>query len=110
MNQEHHRFGVVECFWVVVPLLVTIPIFCTIFLFLLAKGQCGPHVHFSSGELFCSLGKTIAWGIAATWGGTSIFSTFTLGAGIRGICQSALALNRFMEPGTVLGQRVSSLT
>ena len=39
-------------------------------------GQCGPHVHFSStGLLFCGLGITIA----ATLGGTSAFSTFTVG-------------------------------
>ena len=74
-------------------------------------GQCNPHVHFSSANLlFCDLGKTIAWQIAANWGGTSVFSTFTVGAGIGGIGQSALASNRFMEAGIVLGQGVSSLT
>ena len=30
-------------------------------------GQCSPHVHFSSADLFfCGLSKTIAWGIACT--------------------------------------------
>ena len=74
-------------------------------------GQCGPHVHFSSDDLvFCGLGKTIAWGIVATLGGTSFFSTFTVGVCIGGIGQSALASNRFMGAGMVLGQGVSSLT
>ena len=76
----------------------------------LPMGQGSPHVHFSSvGLLFCSLGKTIVWGIAATLGGTSAFSTFTVGVCIGGIGQSPLASNRFMEAGMVLGQGVSSL-
>ena len=54
--------------------------------------------------------KAVAWGIAATLGGTSVFSTFTVGACLGGICQSAMTSNRFMEAGMVLGQRVSSLT
>ena len=48
-------------------------------------------------------------GIAATVGGTSVFSTFTVGAGIGGIGKSALVLNRFEETGMMLGQEVSSL-
>ena len=69
----------------------------------LQMGQCGPHKHFSSADLlFSGLGKTIAQGIAATLGGTS--STFTVGVCVGGIGQSALALNRFVEAGTVLGQ------
>ena len=43
-------------------------------------------------------------------GGTSVFSTFTVDADVGGIGQSALASNRFVEAGTVLGQGVSSLT
>ena len=74
-------------------------------------GQCSPHVHFSSADLlFCGLEKTIAWEIAATQGATSVFSTFILGAGIGDISQSALASNRFVEAGMVLGQGVSSAT
>ena len=69
-------------------------------------GQCGPYAHFSP----TCLGKTIAWGIAAIWGGTSVFSTFTVSVGVGGIGQSALASDRFMEAGKVLGQGVSSLT
>ena len=38
------------------------------------------------------------------------FSAFTMSVCIEGIGQSALALNRFMEAGMVLGQGVSSLT
>ena len=84
---------------------------CLLPLLFLQMGQYGPCVHFSStGLLFCGLGKTIAWGIAATLGGTSAFSTFTVGVCVGGIGQSALALNRFMEAGMVLGQGVSSLT
>ena len=95
----------------VVPLLVTIPILCAIFLFLLAnRAVQSPCAFLSADLLFCGLGKTIVQGIAATWGGTSVFSTFTVGAGIGGIGQSALALNRFMEASTVLCQGVSSLT
>ena len=55
----------------------------------------------------CGLGKTIAQGIAATLGGTSAFSTFTAGVCIGEIGQSALASNRFIEAGMVLGQGVS---
>ena len=69
-------------------------------------GQCSPHVHFSP---IC-LGKTIAWGITAIQGGISVFSTFMEGAGVEGIGQFALASNRSMKAGTVLGQEVSSLT
>ena len=77
----------------------------------LQKGQCSPHVQFSSADLlFCGLGKTTTQGIAATPGGTSVFSTFTMGAGVGGIGQSSLASNRFMEAGMVLGQGMSSLT
>ena len=77
----------------------------------LQMGQCGPHVHFSSiGLLFCSLGKVIAWGMAVTLVGASAFSLLTEGVCVGGIGQSALALNRFVEAGTVLGHGVSSLT
>ena len=69
-------------------------------------GQCSTHVYFSSTGLYI----TIAQGIAATLGGTSPFSTFTVGGCVGGIGQSALALNRFMEVGMVLGQGVSSLS
>ena len=68
-------------------------------------GQCGHHVDLSP---IC-LGKAIAEGIAATLDGTSAFSTFIVGVCIGGIGQSALALNRVMDAGMVLGQGVSSL-
>ena len=49
----------------------------------LQMGQCHPHEHFSSADLlFFGLDKTISWGIATTQGGTSVFSTFTVSAGI----------------------------
>ena len=38
-------------------------------------GQCGPHEHFSA----TCLGITMAQGIAANWGGSSVF---TVGAGV----------------------------
>ena len=41
----------------------------------LQMGQCGPHEHFST----TCLGITIAWGIAATWGGAS---GFIVGVGV----------------------------
>ena len=65
-------------------------------------GRCSPHAHFSP---IC-LGKTMAWGITAFWGGTSVF----VGAGVGETGQCALALNKFVEAGSVLGQWVSSLT
>ena len=66
-------------------------------------GQCSPHVHFSSiCLLFSGLFKTIAQGMAATLGGTSTFSILAVGIYVGGIGQSALALNRFLEAGTVL--------
>ena len=58
-------------------------------------------MHFST----TCLGITIAWRITAVWGGTSVL----VGAGVGGIGQSALALNKSMEAGSVLGQGVSSL-
>ena len=69
-------------------------------------GQCGPHVHF----LQFVLGKNIVLGITATLGGTSAFSGFALGVCIGEIGQSALASNRFVGAGMVLGHGVSSLT
>ena len=48
--------------------------------------------------------------MAATLGGTSVFSIFTtVGGSVGGIGQDALASNRFEETGMVLGHRVSSL-
>ena len=66
-------------------------------------GQRSPHEHFST----TCLGITIAWGIAAVWGGTSVF---TVGAGVGGIGQSFLVLNKFSEADSVLGQGMSCLT
>ena len=65
-------------------------------------GQCSPHVHFST----TCLGITIAWEITIVQGDTSVF----VGTGVGRIGQSALASNKFMEAGSVLGQGVSSLT
>ena len=56
------------------------------------------------------LGKTIAQGIAAVWCGTSALSAFTVGAGVGGIGQSALASNTFVKADSVLGQGLSVLT
>ena len=66
-------------------------------------GHCSPHEHFST----TCLGITIAWGIAATWGGTSVL---TVGVGVGVIGQSFLALNKFLEVDPVLGQGMASLT
>ena len=52
------------------------------------------------------MGITIAQGIAATWGGTSVF---TVGAGVGGNGHSFLVLNMFLEADPVLGQGVASL-
>ena len=60
-------------------------------------GQCSPHEHFSA----TCLGITITWGISATWGGASVF---TVGAGVGGIGQSFLTLNKFSAADPVLGQ------
>ena len=74
-------------------------------------GLCSLHVHFSSTDLlFCGLGKTIAWAIAATLGGTSAFPTLTVGPCLGGIGQSSLASNRFVEADMMLGHGMSSLT
>ena len=49
----------------------------------------------------------MAWGIAAAWGGSSVF---TVGAGVRtgvgGIGHSFLVSNRFSDADPVLGQGV----
>ena len=74
-------------------------------------GQCGPHLHSSStGLLLWGLFNTRAWGMAVTLGGTSTFSILiTVGVSVGGIGQDALALNKFVEAGMVLGHGVSSL-
>ena len=70
-------------------------------------GQCGPHEHFSA----TCLGRTIAQGIAATWGGASVFTVAAgVGVGVGGIDQSFLVLNKFSEADPVLGQGVPYLT
>ena len=69
-------------------------------------GQCSPQEHFS----VACLGITMALGIAATWGGSSVLM---VGAGVRtgvgGICQSFLVSNKFSEADPVLGQEVLCL-
>ena len=76
-------------------------------------GQCSPHLHSSSaGLLLWGLFDTRAHGMAATLGGifSSAFSILiTVGVSVGGIGQDALALNKFVEAGMVLGHGVSSL-
>ena len=90
-----------------VLLHVTVPVFCTFF-FCADEAVQSPSTFF-----FCwpvVLFNTRAWGMAATLGGNSIFSTLTtVYVSVRGIDQDALASNRFAEAGMVLGQGVSSL-
>ena len=70
-------------------------------------GKCGPHEHFS---VTC-LGITIAWRIAATWSGASVFIVGAdVGIGVGGIDQSFLLSNRFSNDDPVLGQGVPFLT
>ena len=100
--------GVLSGLWILMSWLfllpVNIPIFL-MFLFILANGAMWSHVYFSA----TCFGITIAWGIAATWGGASVF-TVGVGADVAGIGQSFLALNKFLEADPVLGQGVPSLT
>ena len=73
----------------------------------LHMGQCGPHVQFFA----ACLGASIALGMAATWGGASVFMVGAdVGTGVEGIGQSFLVSNRFSEVDPVLGQRVPHLT
>ena len=74
-------------------------------------GQCSPHLHSSStGLLHWDLFNTSVLGIAATLGGTSAFSILTtVGVSVGRIGQDALASNRFVEAGMVLGHGVFSL-
>ena len=85
-----------------ISLPATIPILLAFFLFFYANGAINSQYIFST----TCLGITIAWGIAAVWGGTSVF----VGAGLGGIHQCALASNKVMEAGSVLGQGVYYLT
>ena len=65
--------------------------------------QCGPHEHLS---VVC-LGITMAQGIAATWGGSSVLMMGAgVGTGAGGIGQSFLVLNKFSEVNPALGQGV----
>ena len=57
------------------------------------------------------LGITIAWGIAATLGGSSVLMVGVgVGTGVGGISQSFLVLNRFSEADPSFGQGVPCLT
>ena len=56
------------------------------------------------------LGITMAWGIAAILGGSSVLMLEAgVGTGVGGIGQSFLVLNRFSEPDPALCQGVSCL-
>ena len=69
-------------------------------------GQCGPHEHFSA----TCLGITMAWGIAATWGGFSVFTVGAgVGAGVGKIGQSILVSNRLSDADLELGQGILCL-
>ena len=75
-------------------------------------GQCSLHPHISSAFPWDGL-FTIVQGIATTFGG--IFSSalsvlIIVGASIRAIVQDALASNKFVEAGMVLGHGVSSFS
>ena len=87
-----------------VPFAVAIPIFL-MFLFILANGAMQSPCIFSA----TCLGMTIAWGIATTCSGASVFIV-GVGAGVEGMGQTSLALNKFSEADPVLGQGVASLT
>ena len=64
-------------------------------------------MHFST----TCLGITISWGIAATWGGASVFTVGAgVGVGVGGIGQSFLVSNKFSEADPMLGQGVPCLT
>ena len=69
-------------------------------------GQCSPHEQFFA----ACLGVTITLGIAATWGGASVFTVGAgVGTGLGGIGQSFLVSNRFSEVDSALGQGVLCL-
>ena len=70
-------------------------------------GKCSPNEHFS----VACLGFTMAWGIAATWGGSSVLILWAgVGTGTGGIGQSFLVSNRFSEAHPALGQGILCLT
>ena len=74
---------------------------------ILANGQCSPHEYFS----VACFGITLAWQIAATWGGSSVSMVgMGGGTGAGGIGQSFLVLNKFSEADPALGQGVPCLT
>ena len=85
--------GVLSVLWMVsfglISLPVMVPIFLAFFLFFYTDGAMqSPWTFFTT-----CLGITIAQGITAVWGGTSVF---TVGAGVGGIGQSFLALNKLL--------------
>ena len=73
----------------------------------LQMGQCGPHEHFS----VACLGITMAWGITATWGGSSVLivgsgcNCWSMGV----LASSFLVSNRFSDVDPELGQGVLCL-
>ena len=70
-------------------------------------GQCGPHEQPST----ACLNLTIAWGIAAIWGGASVLMVGAgVGIGVGRISQSFFALNRFSGADPELGQGVPCQT
>ena len=69
-------------------------------------GQCSPREHFS---VTC-LGITMAWGIAATWGASSVFTVEAgVKTGVGRIGQSFLVSNRFSDADPELDQGVLHL-
>ena len=69
--------------------------------------QCSPHEHFS----VACLGITMAWGMAAILGGSSVLMVGAgVGTGVGGIGQSFLVSYRFSEADPALGQGVPCLT
>ena len=69
-------------------------------------GQCSPHEHLS----VACLGITIEWGIAATWGGSSVLIGAGVGTGAGGIGQSFHVLKESSEADPAWGQGVLCLT
>ena len=70
-------------------------------------GQCGPHEHFS----VACLGITMAQGIAAILGGSSVLMVGAgVGTGVGRIGQSFLVSNNFSVADPALGKGVPCLT
>ena len=108
--------GMLRILWIVVSLMAflsaTIPVFCTFFFFFLFPdgAMWSPCTLFFNWPIVLCFGQNHSMGDDSYPGWNFCLFHLHCGYFIGGIGKSALALNRSVEAGTVLGHGVFSLT